>query len=106
MSDWEKHVIPDWVVDDYNSRVSEEDRLPLRGGNTTTDSDIDDYFCSATNTERSSHSNTTSTQPQHSGIFSGMIIGLILLLFIFLVIKFPAIIFIIAFLTFLSWVYS
>ena len=31
MSDWEKHVVPDWVVDDYNSRVSEEDRLPLEG---------------------------------------------------------------------------
>ena len=30
MGDWEKHVIPDWVVDDYNSRVSKEDRLPLK----------------------------------------------------------------------------
>lgn len=25
----EKYEIPDWVVDDYNSRVSEEDRLLL-----------------------------------------------------------------------------
>lgn len=31
MSDWEKHVVPDWVVDDYNSRVSKEDRLPIEG---------------------------------------------------------------------------
>lgn len=29
MGDWKKHVVPDWVVDDYNSRVSEEDRLPI-----------------------------------------------------------------------------
>ena len=29
MSDWEKHVVPDWVVDDYNSRVPKEDRLPI-----------------------------------------------------------------------------
>lgn len=35
MSDWEKHVVPDWVVDDYNSRVPEEDRLPLRGSGMT-----------------------------------------------------------------------
>lgn len=31
MSDWEKHVVPDWVVDDYNNRVSKEDRLPIDG---------------------------------------------------------------------------
>jgi hypothetical protein len=31
MSDWEKHVVPDWVVDDYNDRVSKEDRLPIDG---------------------------------------------------------------------------
>ncbi len=29
MNSREKYEIPDWVVDDYNSRVSEEDRLPL-----------------------------------------------------------------------------
>ncbi|MBO5245427.1 MAG: hypothetical protein J6B02_04935, partial [Selenomonadales bacterium] len=27
-------VVPDWVVDDYNSRVSKEDRLPLKGSST------------------------------------------------------------------------
>ncbi|MBQ2245890.1 MAG: hypothetical protein II324_02420, partial [Selenomonadales bacterium] len=83
MGSRENYEIPDWVVDDYNSRVSEEDRLPLRGGNTTTDSDIDDYFCSATNTERSSRSNTTSTPSQYSGIFSGLILGAILLFCLF-----------------------
>lgn len=29
MTDWEKYEVPDWVVDDYNSRVSEKDRMPL-----------------------------------------------------------------------------
>lgn len=29
MGDWEKYEVPDWVVDDYNSRVSEKDRIPL-----------------------------------------------------------------------------
>lgn len=29
MVDWKKYEVPDWVVDDYNSRVSEADRIPL-----------------------------------------------------------------------------
>lgn len=29
MVDWKKYEVPDWVVDDYNSRVSEKDRMPL-----------------------------------------------------------------------------
>lgn len=29
MGDWKKHVVPDWVVDDYNSRVSEDAKLPI-----------------------------------------------------------------------------
>ena len=33
MSEWEKHVVPDWVVDDYNNRVSKEDRLPIGRSN-------------------------------------------------------------------------
>ena len=37
MSDWEKFVVPDWVVKDYNSRVPKEDKLPLYDG-------TDDYF--------------------------------------------------------------
>ena len=35
MSDWRKHVVPDWVVDDYNDRVSKEDRLPIDGTKNT-----------------------------------------------------------------------
>lgn len=31
MTDWRKYEVPDWVVDDYNSRVSEKDRMPLGG---------------------------------------------------------------------------
>lgn len=27
--DWRDYEVPDWVVDDYNSRVSEKDRIPL-----------------------------------------------------------------------------
>lgn len=40
MTNWEKYEVPDWVVDDYNSRVSEEDRLPL-GSNVTHKNDFD-----------------------------------------------------------------
>ncbi len=40
MGSREKYEIPDWVVDDYNSRVSEEDRLPL-GSNITHENDFD-----------------------------------------------------------------
>lgn len=29
MTDWRKYEVPDWVVDDYNSRVPEKDRMPL-----------------------------------------------------------------------------
>ena len=29
MTDWRKYEVPDWVVDDYNSRVSEKDRILL-----------------------------------------------------------------------------
>ena len=29
MTDWKKYEVPDWVVDDYNSRVPEKDRMPL-----------------------------------------------------------------------------
>lgn len=29
MTDWGKYEVPDWVVDDYNSRVPEKDRMPL-----------------------------------------------------------------------------
>ncbi len=29
MGDWKKHVVPDWVVDNYNSRVSEDTKLPI-----------------------------------------------------------------------------
>lgn len=29
MTDWRKYEVPDWVVDDYNSRVPKKDRMPL-----------------------------------------------------------------------------
>ena len=52
MGDWRDHVVPDWVVDDYNSRVSAEDRLPLPTGRTYEDTDMDtgSYSCSNTYT--------------------------------------------------------
>ena len=38
----EKYEVPDWVVKDYNSRVPQEDRLPLYDG-----ADDSDYECSS-----------------------------------------------------------
>ena len=105
MDSREKYEIPDWVVDDYNGRVSEEDRLPLRGGNTITSSNTDNYSCSNTNTEKNSRSNTTSAPSQHSNDFSCTPL-IILFVSIILVVKFPIIAFIIIVLGFLSWVYS
>ena len=70
MDSREKYEIPDWVVDDYNGRVPEKDRLPLRGGNTITSSNTDNYSCSNTNTGKNSRSNTTSAPSQHSNDFS------------------------------------
>ena len=40
MVDWGKRVVPDWVVDDYNSRVPKEDRLPISG--TLDEDDVED----------------------------------------------------------------
>ena len=105
MGDWKKHVVPDWVVDDYNSRVSKEDRLPLRGGSTITSSNTDNYSCGNTNTGKSSHNNTTSTPSQHSNDFSWTPL-IILFISVILVVKFPIIAFIIILLGFLNWVYS
>ena len=105
MGSREKYEVPDWVVDDYNSRVSEEDRLPLRGGSTITNSNTNNYSCSNTNTRKSSHSNTKSTPSQHSNDFSWLPL-IILFVSVILVVKFPIIAFIIIVLGFLSWVYS
>ena len=104
MDSREKYEIPDWVVDDYNGRVPEEDRLPLRGGNTITSLNTDNYSCSNTNTGKSSRS-TTSAPSQHSNDFSWTPL-IILFVSIILVVKFPIIAFIIIVLGFLSWVYS
>ncbi len=41
MGDWKKHVVPDWVVDNYNSRVSEDAKLPI-GSRHDEFNDIDD----------------------------------------------------------------
>ncbi len=41
MTDWRKYEVPDWVVDDYNSRVSEKDRMPL--GECGAGDSYDDY---------------------------------------------------------------
>ena len=105
MDSREKYEIPDWVVDDYNGRVPEEDRLPLRGGNTITSPNTDTYSCSNTNTGKSSRSNTKSAPSQHSNDFSWTPL-IILFVSIILVVKFPIIAFIIIVLGFLSWVYS
>lgn len=45
MTDWRKYEVPDWVVDDYNSRVSEKDRMPLGsyGDMGTEDDSYDSY---------------------------------------------------------------
>ena len=46
MSDREKYVVPNWVADSHNSRVPEEDRLPLGGSAGSADVDEAGRRCS------------------------------------------------------------
>lgn len=43
MNSREKYEVPDWVVKDYNSRVSDKDKLPLKGGSRTKNTDTNKH---------------------------------------------------------------
>ena len=61
MGSREKYEVPDWVVDDYNSRVSAEDRLPLDTEPTKGSAGITNYSC---NDEKSTkHTNQKDYKP-------------------------------------------
>lgn len=92
MNSREKYEIPDWVVDDYNSRVSEEDRLPL--GDKIDNEEDGRTTCTNIGDENKSNS-CYELDPSYK-----YLIGLTLFL-MFLVIQFPAIGFLVIILMFL-----